>query len=156
MLLFKSCLVSIYVIAHWWSQYFSTLKLVSLTWWSQFVWYGLHSNPRFLDRHTFWRSLLWNQAQIMYVLRFCLLCAFRFSFFYFCGLQLLLTSIFCLCSFLCHFFSLLRHLGTQYGQSQSEKKVNTSQLLLPQHQSTYPRGPESASIVIPPFRPKFT
>ena len=33
------------------------------------------------------------------------------------------------------------------------KKVNTSQLLLPQHQSTYPRGSESASIVIPPFRP---
>ena len=32
------------------------------------------------------------------------------------------------------------------------KKVNT-QLLLPQHQSTYPRGPESASIKIPPFRP---
>ena len=35
------------------------------------------------------------------------------------------------------------------------KKVNTSQLLLPQHQSTYPRGPESASIEIPPFRPHF-
>ena len=35
------------------------------------------------------------------------------------------------------------------------KKVNTSQLLLPQHQNTYPRGPESASIKIPPFRPKF-
>ena len=34
------------------------------------------------------------------------------------------------------------------------KKVNTSQLLPPQHQST--RGPESASIEIPPFRPKFT
>ena len=29
------------------------------------------------------------------------------------------------------------------------KKVNTSQLLLPQHQSTYPRGPESASIENP-------
>ena len=29
------------------------------------------------------------------------------------------------------------------------KKVNTSQLLLPQHQSTYPRGQESASIGIP-------
>ena len=26
----------------------------------------------------------------------------------------------------------------------------------PQHQSTYLRGPESASIEIPPFRPKFT
>ena len=33
------------------------------------------------------------------------------------------------------------------------KKVNTSQLLLPQHQSTYPRGPESASIEIPTFGP---
>ena len=32
------------------------------------------------------------------------------------------------------------------------KKVNTSQLLLPQHQSTYTRGPESASIEIPPFQ----
>ena len=42
---------------------------------------------------------------------------------------------------------------TQYGQSQSEKKADTSQLLLPQHQSTYPRGPES--IEIPPFRPHF-
>ena len=31
------------------------------------------------------------------------------------------------------------------------KKVKTSQLLLPQHQSTYPRDPESASIEIPPF-----
>ena len=41
---------------------------------------------------------------------------------------------------------------TQYGQSQSEKKVNASQLLLPQHQNTYPRGPESASIEIPPFQ----
>ena len=49
-------------------------------------------------------------------------------------------------------------LGTQaqYGQRKSEKKVNTSQFLLPQHQSTYPRGPESASIEIPHFRPKFT
>ena len=28
-------------------------------------------------------------------------------------------------------------------------EVNTSQLLLPQHQSTYPRGPESALIEIP-------
>jgi hypothetical protein len=28
--------------------------------------------------------------------------------------------------------------------------------VLPQHQSTYSRGPESASIKIPPFRPKFT
>ena len=36
------------------------------------------------------------------------------------------------------------------------KKVDTSQLLLPQHQSTCPRGPESASIEIPPFRPKFS
>ena len=35
------------------------------------------------------------------------------------------------------------------------KKVKTSQLLLPQHQSTYSRGPESASIEIPPFRPHF-
>ena len=33
------------------------------------------------------------------------------------------------------------------------KKPKTSQLLLPQHQSTYPRGPESASIEIPSFRP---
>ena len=32
------------------------------------------------------------------------------------------------------------------------KKVNTSQLLLPQYQSTYPRGPESASIETPPFQ----
>ena len=29
------------------------------------------------------------------------------------------------------------------------KKVKASQLLLPQHQSTYPRCPESASIEIP-------
>jgi hypothetical protein len=28
------------------------------------------------------------------------------------------------------------------------KKANASQLLLPQHQSTYPKGPESASIEI--------
>ena len=35
-------------------------------------------------------------------------------------------------------------------------KVKKSWLLLPLHQSTYPRGPESASIVIPPFKPKFT
>ena len=35
------------------------------------------------------------------------------------------------------------------------KKVNSSQLLLPQHQSTYPRGPESVSIEISPFRPHF-
>ena len=35
------------------------------------------------------------------------------------------------------------------------KKVNTSQLLLTQHQSTYPRAPESASIEIPPLRPHF-
>ena len=33
-----------------------------------------------------------------------------------------------------------------------KKKVNTSQLLLPQNQSTYPRGPESASIENPPFQ----
>ena len=33
------------------------------------------------------------------------------------------------------------------------KTVNISQLRLPHHQSTYPRGPESASIEIPPFRP---
>ena len=32
------------------------------------------------------------------------------------------------------------------------KKVFTSQLLLPQHQGTYPRGPESASIEIPTFQ----
>ena len=37
------------------------------------------------------------------------------------------------------------------GQSQSKKKVNTSQVLLPQHQSTYERGPEYASIDPPPF-----
>ena len=36
------------------------------------------------------------------------------------------------------------------------KKVNTSQLLLPQHQSAYPRGPESASIEIRPIRSKPT
>ena len=35
-------------------------------------------------------------------------------------------------------------------------KVKKSWLLLPQYQSKYPRGPESASIEIPPFRPKFT
>ena len=29
------------------------------------------------------------------------------------------------------------------------KKVNSSQLLLPQHQSRYPKDPESASIEIP-------
>ena len=34
-------------------------------------------------------------------------------------------------------------------------KVNSSWLLLPQHQSTYLRGPESASIEIPPFRAHF-
>ena len=33
--------------------------------------------------------------------------------------------------------------------------VKKSWLLLPQHQSTYPRGPESVSIEIPPFRPHF-
>ena len=32
---------------------------------------------------------------------------------------------------------------SQYGQSYYLKKVNTSQLLLPQYQNTYPRGPES-------------
>ena len=38
---------------------------------------------------------------------------------------------------------------SQYGQSQSEYvKVKKSRLLLPQHQSTYPRGPESASIEV--------
>ena len=31
----------------------------------------------------------------------------------------------------------------------NQKKVNTSQLLLTQHQSTYPRGPEIVSIEIP-------
>ena len=41
-------------------------------------------------------------------------------------------------------------------QEQIWIKVKKSWLLLPQHQSTYPRGPESASIEIPPFRPKFT
>ena len=45
---------------------------------------------------------------------------------------------------------------SQYGQSYYLKKVNTSQLLLPQYQNTYPRGPESTSIEISPFRPKFT
>ena len=35
-------------------------------------------------------------------------------------------------------------------------KVNTSQLLLPQHQSTYPRGPESASIDDPNLLSKCT
>ena len=35
------------------------------------------------------------------------------------------------------------------------KKVYTSELLLPQHQRKYPRGPESALIEIPPFRPYF-
>ena len=35
-------------------------------------------------------------------------------------------------------------------------KVKKSWLLLPQHQSTYPRGPISASIENPLFRPKFT
>ena len=35
------------------------------------------------------------------------------------------------------------------------KKVNTSQLILSQHESTYPRGSESASIEIPPFRSHF-
>ena len=34
-------------------------------------------------------------------------------------------------------------------------KVKKSQLSLPQHQSTYPRGPESELIEIPPFRPHF-
>ena len=43
---------------------------------------------------------------------------------------------------------------TQYARA-NLKKVNTSQLLLPQHQSTYPRGPESASIEIPSIRPQF-
>ena len=35
-------------------------------------------------------------------------------------------------------------------------KVNSSWVLPPQHQSKYLRGSESASIEIPPFRPKFT
>ena len=35
---------------------------------------------------------------------------------------------------------------SQYGQSYYLKKVNTSQLLLPQYQNTYPRGPESMYI----------
>ena len=35
------------------------------------------------------------------------------------------------------------------------KKVNTPKFLLPQHQRTFPRGPGSASIEIPPFRPQF-
>ena len=35
-------------------------------------------------------------------------------------------------------------------------KVNCRWQLLPQHQTTYLRGPESASIEIPPFRPHFT
>ena len=34
-------------------------------------------------------------------------------------------------------------------------KAKKSWLLLPQHQSTYQRGPESVSIEIPPFRPHF-
>ena len=34
-------------------------------------------------------------------------------------------------------------------------KVKKSWLLLPQHQSSYPRGPEYVSIEIPPFRPHF-
>ena len=34
-------------------------------------------------------------------------------------------------------------------------KVKKSWLLLPQHQSTYPRCPESVSIEIPPFKPQF-
>ena len=36
------------------------------------------------------------------------------------------------------------------------KKVSGWWQILPQHQSIYLRGPESASIKIPPFRPKFT
>ena len=36
------------------------------------------------------------------------------------------------------------------------KKVRTSWQIPPQHQRTYQGGPESASIEIPPFRPKFT
>ena len=43
------------------------------------------------------------------------------------------------------------HLSTVSSQP-NLKKVSTSQLLLPQHQSTHPKGPESASIEIPPFR----
>ena len=43
--------------------------------------------------------------------------------------------------------------------SKARANLNKSKMscfLLPQHQSTYPRPPESASIEIPPFRPKFT
>ena len=40
-------------------------------------------------------------------------------------------------------------------QEPSEYIENKSWLLLPQHQSTYPRGPQSVSIEIPPFRPHF-
>ena len=36
-----------------------------------------------------------------------------------------------------------------------KKKRNSYQLLLPQHQRTYPRGPKSASIDFPPFRPNY-
>ena len=36
------------------------------------------------------------------------------------------------------------------------KKVRSSSQIPPQHQSTYLGGQESASIEIPPFRPKFT
>jgi hypothetical protein len=34
-------------------------------------------------------------------------------------------------------------------------KVKYSSLIIPQHQITYLRGPESASFEIPPFRPHF-
>ena len=46
----------------------------------------------------------------------------------------------------------------QAVHSMARANLNKSKkvlLLLPQHQSTYPRGPESVSIEIPPFRPYF-
>ena len=46
-----------------------------------------------------------------------------------------------------HKYECIKPCNAQYGQSQSEKR-NACQLLLPQRQSTYPRGPESASIEI--------
>ena len=45
------------------------------------------------------------------------------------------------------------------SRSMARANLNKSKKVLnsttPQHQSTYPRGPESASIEIPPFRPHF-
>ena len=49
-------------------------------------------------------------------------------------------------------FCLTEHSMARANLNKSKK----SWLLLPQHQSTYPRGQESASIDISPFRPKFT